>query len=66
MKKYLLFAGDAYYPGGGWYDFFQSFDDEESAWLCKDKLFSNKEVDWVHIVDSSTGVILHEDNRLRQ
>ena len=25
MKRYLLFAGDQYYPSGGWNDFKNSF-----------------------------------------
>ena len=31
MKRYLLFAGDTYYPGGGWSDYKGSFDTIEEA-----------------------------------
>jgi hypothetical protein len=31
MKRYLLFHYDQYYPGGGWSDFFSSFDNPEQA-----------------------------------
>ncbi len=31
MKRYLLFAGDMYYPCGGWEDFKDDFDTVEEA-----------------------------------
>lgn len=31
MKRYLVFAGMTYYPGGGWTDFKGDFDDEGAA-----------------------------------
>lgn len=31
MKRFLLFAYDAYYPGGGWADFKGDFDSLEDA-----------------------------------
>lgn len=31
MKRYLVFAYAAYYPGGGWCDFQKSFDTEGEA-----------------------------------
>lgn len=29
--KYLVFAGDTYYPGGGWVDYVSSYDAYEDA-----------------------------------
>jgi hypothetical protein len=49
MKRFLLFAGDNYYPEGGWDDFINSFDTLEEVEL-------NLGVcDWFHVVDSTTG-----------
>jgi hypothetical protein len=31
MKRYLVFLGEDYYPGGGWSDFKGSYEDLESA-----------------------------------
>ena len=31
MKRFLVFAGDAYYPEGGMYDFQEDFDTLEEA-----------------------------------
>lgn len=61
MKRFALFAGDDYYPGGGWKDFRASFDTEQAAmdsfantsrdgWV---KLAGS--FDWWHLVDLTTG-----------
>lgn len=52
MKRYLVFAGDYYYPNGGWDDLKAEFDTyaEVAANLCK---FDN--YDWVHVIDCLTG-----------
>lgn len=31
MARYLVFAYEAYYPGGGWSDFRRAFNDEQEA-----------------------------------
>lgn len=46
-KKYMLFAGDHYYPIGGWNDFVDSFDSIEDA------IERGARRDWYHIVDSN-------------
>lgn len=53
MKRYLLFAGDCYYPCGGWSDFRGSFDnlDEARELAMKDH---DPGWDWFHIVDTQT------------
>lgn len=48
MKRYLLFMGAAYYPGGGWDDFAGSFDTPEEAAATWNK----DENDWYDIVDT--------------
>jgi hypothetical protein len=46
---FLLFAGDDFYPGGGWTDFVARFDSLEEA---KEFIVQNKKsYDWVEIVE---------------
>lgn len=57
MKRFLLFAGDWYYPSGGWDDFEKSFDTLEEARAAKIRTYPNGQIywqDWGHIVDSHT------------
>lgn len=56
MKRYLLFAGESYYPFGGWEDFRDSFDSITEATEAAGKLGS----DWWHVVDSVTGQIVEQ------
>lgn len=61
MKRYLVFAGDAYYPAGGWDDFREAFNtlDEAKEYAetirRKNASFDHKRVydtfDWQQIVD---------------
>lgn len=59
MDQYLLFAGDQFYPDGGWQDFKGSFTTlkaalrEAAAWGA----------DWWQIVDLKTGKIVEEGTR---
>lgn len=53
MKKYLIFGGDQYYPRGGWSDFIKDFETLESALDYIARLDSS--VDWIHIVNTSSG-----------
>lgn len=50
MKRFLLFSGDCYYPGGGWDDFKGDFDTAESA---QAKSIKERD-DWWHVVDTTT------------
>jgi len=56
MKRFLLFAGDRYYPSGGWHEFIGTFESIDEATqhvpakaLAKDEF--GLPVDWAHIVD---------------
>ncbi len=56
MKQFLLFAGDQYYPSGGWSDFQGDFDSVDAA---KAHLPLVQEVQrlrspWWQIVDTKT------------
>ena len=48
LKRYLLFAGDYYYPSGGMNDFVDSFDSIEEAVAQHDKNFIDS---WKHVYD---------------
>ena len=50
MKRFLLFAGDEYYPTGGWGDFISDFDTLEE--VKKDILSGRFYKDWYQIVDT--------------
>lgn len=64
MKRFLLFAGDNYYPGGGWDDFISDHDALAEA-LAAGKYAATFEglwKDWWHVVDTETGrTIQHFD-----
>lgn len=52
MKRFLVFGGWTYYPGGGWDDFVGDFENVEDAIAAtKDPSSRN---DWWHIIDSET------------
>lgn len=54
MKRYLLFAGDTYYPSGGWSDFVKDYDTEEEA--DADGLSKyGRDHQWYEVVDLETG-----------
>ena len=54
VKRYVVFSGVCYYPGGGWEDFNSSHDDLEEAKKLAREL--NKPSDaWSHVVDLETG-----------
>ena len=54
MKRYALFAGEFYYPCGGWEDFVQAFDTSKEA---HDYFKTNKKQcgNWYQVIDLQTG-----------
>jgi hypothetical protein len=58
MKRFLVFKGDIYYPSGGWGDFVNSCDDLNEAI----KLAACTEFQWIQVVDSQSGEVVHGDN----
>lgn len=56
-SQFLVFAGDFYYPGGGWDDFIGVFDSIEAA----RKGVPDK--DWHQIVDANTLQIVDEGRK---
>lgn len=57
MKRYLVFFGNAFYPIGGWADFYSSFDTPEEARKVAIDLVSHRG-DWYQVVDSQNGEII--------
>ena len=56
MKKYLLFYGLHYYPGGGMSDYYGDFDtiEEIDEFLTQEKLKNTYSWDWFDIIEHST------------
>lgn len=54
MKRYLLFAGEEYYPSGGWNDFRGAFDTLEEARLAAFEPRGCEYGYWFHVVDTQT------------
>lgn len=59
VKRYLVFAGDRYYPKGGWHDFYQSEETYEKA-LSLVKPRAMEKYEWIQIVDGETGTVLYK------
>lgn len=63
MKKYLLFAGDQYYPRGGWDDFVMDSDDleelqKEGSKRGEWKYCTTSIYEWYQIVDRDTKKVI--------
>ncbi len=58
MKRYLVFAGMAYYPRGGMRDFIGDYDTELEATKALNLYEGDK--DWFHIYDSQTKEFTHK------
>lgn len=60
-KRYALFAGEAYYPSGGFHDYLASFDSIEDAKEDVPTLYARGGrggIEWAHIADLLTGQIV--------
>jgi hypothetical protein len=55
VKRFILFAGDFYYPGGGAADFISEYDHLMDA---KTQIRG----DWSHILDTQTGTVHETQN----
>jgi hypothetical protein len=53
MKRYLLFAGEEYYPNGGMNDFVNDFDKESDAVALGNRLLKEKPdwFSWIQVYD---------------
>jgi hypothetical protein len=57
--RYALFAGDQYYPSGGWEDFIGAYDSIEAA----RERAQRERYEWFHIVDLASAQIVEEGFR---
>lgn len=53
LKRFAVFAGDDYYPAGGWADFQGSFDSIEGAHAAAN--VHDKGGKWWHVIDLTAG-----------
>ena len=62
VKRYMVFAGESYYPGGGMIDFKGSFSslDEAVQIMSKEAKKSGPHTCWGHIYDNSKNKIVKE------
>lgn len=66
MKRFLVFAGNNYYPGGGWSDFVSAHDTVDEARGAVTAEYQRQQPvkpDWHQIVDTERGVIVDEGAR---
>lgn len=57
LKRYILFAGDYYYPSGGWDDYAASDDDLETLKATADSLVDSNATygsAWAHVIEAET------------
>lgn len=60
MKRFLLFAGETYYPRGGWADFQSSADTLDEA---VEKAANVADCDWWQIVDTQNMEVVKRGRR---
>lgn len=61
MKRYLLFAGEAYEASGGWLDFVSDHDYPHEADAAARELFDSGGCQWFHVVDTDSGKIIQDE-----
>ena len=61
MQRYLVFAGDIYYPDGGWNDFCGSYPDLKAAKHVLDGRLAGAPAgcEWGHVVDTVIGKVVY-------
>jgi hypothetical protein len=59
MMRYILFAGDRYYPAGGMKDCKGMFETMESAQSFAEGLFQRASADWAHVFDTVEEKVEH-------
>jgi hypothetical protein len=57
MKRYLVFAGDNYYPSGGAFDFVSALATLEEATAAANAFKMRS--DWAHVFDMQLGRIVY-------
>ena len=66
MSRFLVFAGDTYYPSGGWDDYRMATDTYEDAKQHVLNMLGKQEFDWAHVVDTTTlKIVLNSSTSVR-
>ena len=52
MSRFLVFAGDRFYPGGGWHDFHSAYETAEGAVATAKQIVLDRVRAWSHVADS--------------
>lgn len=61
-QRYILFAGDGFYPEGGWNDWRGNYEKLEDLKEDLEKLNETWHFDWWHIVDMTTWDVIADQN----
>lgn len=56
LERYLVFAGDTYYPAGGWGDYHSSHE----TMLEAQEVAKQANCDWWHVVDTETNRVVSQ------
>lgn len=59
-KRFLVFAGEIYYPKGGWEDYKVSFDLLSDAIMWIEKNVEDIDIEWAHVYDNKEERICYE------
>lgn len=68
MFRYLLFAGDRYYPEGGWKDYQRGFDSQREAIKVGDtglRTGDKQGWEWYQVVDLENGGVIEGISKIR-
>lgn len=60
LKRFAVFAGDNYYPWGGFSDLVGTFDDKDEAIAEAKKAEARIHDEWSHVIDLQTGEWVYE------
>jgi len=58
MKRFILFGGSQFYPKGGMFDYLGSFDSRDAAGVEGVLKYTADDIDWYHVVDTESGMIV--------
>lgn len=58
IHRFIVFAGDTYYPSGGWTDYHSSYETKAEAQAVIKALDNDGDLTWSNGVDFYTGEVL--------
>lgn len=63
QQRFILFASDVYYPGGGWNDMRGWFESAEDAIAYYEENHEDNCWHWYHVVDIILAVVVSENEQ---